>query len=499
MNKKIIRSVLATIIIAGSTYFTAFATMASGSVVIGNQAASLDYANDPTHAAEITKDIVSGGAIYVKDFEGNWIDNITGKTVNASIIPAVVYKSDGKSINYDAQDKDQVANQVSTLAVGSVSAINQTENIGNSYTLPENVIATLADNSTKRLSVIWDKQADTKVAGNFTYIGTLTMASGIINPNNVTITAKLTVLENTTATSGLTAKQIINSYGNAVVYVEVSDKNHNVTASGSGFIVKSTGVVVTNFHVIKGASYASVTVQNGSEYDVKSVLNYNVKQDIAVLKLSNATNLSTVNLGDSDKVQVGDNVAAIGSPQGYANTLSTGIISGINRKNDRGDDIQTTASITYGSSGGALFDAQGNVIGITYSGFDSAGEIGFVIPINEVKPFLATTNEKTLQQINSILTIPVEFLPQLSDVPQPVGINYDDYVVNSDESYVEYFYTMSDTDFTTYDKLLIADGWVKSKTGFDEDNKVISYYSKGDNTISIGWIGADRTILGAIH
>ena len=125
-------------------------------------------------------------------------------------------------------------------------------------------------------------------------------------------------------------------------------------------------------------------------------MSYNEKQDIAILQLANATNLSTVSLGNSDKVEVGDAVCAIGSPEGYDNTLSTGIISGINRVNDRGNDIQTTASITSGSSGGALFDMLGNVEGITYSGFDSAGDIGFVIPINEVKPFLATSNEKTL-------------------------------------------------------------------------------------------------------
>ncbi|MBU3202387.1 S1C family serine protease [Clostridium estertheticum] len=415
MNKKIIRSLFATIIIAGSTYITTFGAMASGTVVIGNQAISLDYANDVANFTEISNDIVSGGLIYVKNFEGKWIDNITGKTVNASVIPAVAYKGNNKVVNYDAQDK----------------SIDDT----------------------------------TQVA----------------------------------VTGELTAKQIINKYGNAVVYVEVSDKNHNSIASGSGFIVKSTGVIVTNFHVIKGSSYASVTLQNGTKYDVKSVLNYNEKQDIAVLQLSNATNLSTVTLGVSDNVEVGDNVAAIGSPQGYTNTLSTGIVSGINRKNERGNDIQTTASITYGSSGGPLFDMLGNVIGITYSGFDSAGDIGFVIPINEVKPFLATSNEKTLLQINSTTSNMANFLPLLADVPQPTGLKYDNYVVSSDEDYVEYFYSISNPEYTDYVKTLNSYGWKEYKTVYDDDNNPISYFMKGDNTIGIGWIGANRTILGAIH
>jgi len=192
---------------------------------------------------------------------------------------------------------------------------------------------------------------------------------------------------------------------------------------------------------------------------------------------------------------MGQAVCAIGSPEGYANTLSTGIISGINRESDRGEDIQTTASITYGSSGGALFDMQGNVVGITYSGFDS----GFVIPVNEVKPFLATSNEKTLAQINSETSSTSEFLSLLTDVPRPVGIDYDTYVTNSDEDYVEYFYEMTDSEFTAYNRLLKSYGWKEFKTVSDDENNPSSYYSKGDNTIGIGWIGKDRTILGAIH
>lgn len=416
MNKKIIRTVLATIIIAGSTYFTTFASMANGSVVIGSQAVSLEYVNDPANFTEINSDIVSGGAIYVKDFEGNWVDNITGKAVDTNIIPAVAYKSAGGSINYAAKDTD-------------------------------------IDSTTPEVPL----------------------------------------------TSELTAKQIINKYGNAVVYVEVSDKNHNVTASGSGVIVKSTGVVVTNFHVIKGSSYASVTLQSGLKYQVKSVLNYNEKQDVAVLQLTNATNLSIVNLGDSSKVEVGDIATAIGSPEGYTNTLSTGIISGINRMDVRGKDIQTTASITYGSSGGALFDIYGNIIGITYSGYDTAGDLGFVIPINEVKPFLATSNEKTLLQINNIQSTAVAFFPLLTDVPEPTGLEYNNYVISGEGDCVVYFYKMTDAQYTTYNKLLVSYGWKVYKTGYDDNKNLISYYSKGDNTIGIGWLGADRTILGYIH
>jgi len=121
MNKKITSSVLAAVMIAGTTSFSAFAAMASGTVVIGNKAFDLAYANDPTNLAEITSAIVAGGAVYIKDFQGNWIDNTTGLAVNAYLIPAVVYKNAAGAVtNFDANDTDAVT----TTSVVSVSAIN---------------------------------------------------------------------------------------------------------------------------------------------------------------------------------------------------------------------------------------------------------------------------------------------------------------------------------------------------------------------------------------
>ena len=119
MNKKITSSALAALMIAGSTSFSALASMSNGTVVIGNKAFDLAYANDPSNAEEITSAIVAGGAVYVKDFEGNWIDNTTGLSVNASLIPAVVYKNATGETNFNAGDKDAA----STLEVKSVSAV----------------------------------------------------------------------------------------------------------------------------------------------------------------------------------------------------------------------------------------------------------------------------------------------------------------------------------------------------------------------------------------
>ncbi|MBX4262754.1 hypothetical protein KTC96_20450 [Clostridium estertheticum] len=121
MNKKITSSVLVALMIAGSTYFSAFAAMPTGTVVIGTKAFDLTYANNSANASDITAAIADGGSVYVKDFNGEWIDNLTGLKVDAGLIPAVTYKdTTGVITPYNASDMGVS----STVAVTSVSATN---------------------------------------------------------------------------------------------------------------------------------------------------------------------------------------------------------------------------------------------------------------------------------------------------------------------------------------------------------------------------------------
>jgi hypothetical protein len=120
MNKKITSSALAALMIAGTTSFSAFAAMANGTVVIGNKAYDLEYANNDKNLEEITNEILAGGTIYVKGFDGNWIDNVSGSTVEASVIPAVTYKSaTGVVTSFGAKDTDAV---VEGLTVNVIAA-----------------------------------------------------------------------------------------------------------------------------------------------------------------------------------------------------------------------------------------------------------------------------------------------------------------------------------------------------------------------------------------
>ncbi len=163
-------------------------------------------------------------------------------------------------------------------------------------------------------------------------------------------------------------------------------------SAGSGFIITADGYIVTNYHVIDSANDVKVTLYSGAEYDAK-IIGGDSDYDIAVLKID-ATGLKPVTVGDSSKLQIGDDIAAIGNPLGELTfSMSEGIVSCVDRAiNVDGTPfnmIQVTAAINPGNSGGPLFNTYGEVVGIVsakYSGYaNTAAEgLGFAIPINDV-------------------------------------------------------------------------------------------------------------------
>jgi serine protease Do len=160
--------------------------------------------------------------------------------------------------------------------------------------------------------------------------------------------------------------------------------------TGSGFVIRSDGIVLTNNHVVERAKEITVAISDGRELPAK-VLGRDPKTDLAVLKVDSKQPLPTVALGDSDALAVGDWVVAIGNPFGLNNTVTAGIVSAKDRTIGQGPYdhfIQTDASINPGNSGGPLFDEHGNVVGINTAIFSQGGGnigIGFAIPINLAK------------------------------------------------------------------------------------------------------------------
>src|SRR6266496_1735915 len=159
---------------------------------------------------------------------------------------------------------------------------------------------------------------------------------------------------------------------------------------GSGFIIDGNGTILTNYHVVDGAQKIAVTLSDGKNYDAK-VIGKDQKSDIAVIKIDAGQDLPAVTLGDSDRLEVGEWVMAIGNPFGLDHTVTSGIVSAKGRQIGAGpydNFIQTDASINPGNSGGPLLNMRGEVVGINTAIFSQSGGsigIGFAIPINMVK------------------------------------------------------------------------------------------------------------------
>lgn len=161
-------------------------------------------------------------------------------------------------------------------------------------------------------------------------------------------------------------------------------------ASGSGVIIREDGTMVTNFHVISGASRVTVTLADGSTKKAE-VIGYDQESDLAVLDIE-GKGYPTVAIGDSDALRVGQLAVAIGNPLGqtFSQTVTDGIISGINREIQMGNQtynlLQTNCAINSGNSGGALVDGQGKLVGINSVKVQAEGVegLGFAIPVNNV-------------------------------------------------------------------------------------------------------------------
>jgi serine protease Do len=173
--------------------------------------------------------------------------------------------------------------------------------------------------------------------------------------------------------------------------VNISTTNEGTSHSlGSGFLVSPDGLVVTNNHVVERAQRISARLFDGRELEA-AVLGRDPSTDLALLKLEGAKGLPTVALGDSDQLEVGDWVVAIGNPFGLHASVTHGIISARERVIGVGpfdDFLQTNADINPGNSGGPLFDMHGAVVGVTTAVSSQGQGIGFAVPINLVKELL---------------------------------------------------------------------------------------------------------------
>jgi len=230
-----------------------------------------------------------------------------------------------------------------------------------------------------------------------------------------------------TNTSDLSVAQIAKKVGPAVVGVSVkigssSRFSRNTSEGmGSGIIINADGYILTNYHVISDAQQVSVILSTGKEVPAK-VVNYDAESDVAIVRVTEKIQMPAVaELGDSDKLEVGELAVAIGNPLGrdFLGSVTSGIISAVNRALDGENGlkyIQTDAAINQGNSGGALVNSKGQVIGINTAKIGATGVegLGFAIPINHVKPEMETL-------VKPILKIGIAGKNVTDNASKPIG------------------------------------------------------------------------------
>jgi serine protease Do len=200
-----------------------------------------------------------------------------------------------------------------------------------------------------------------------------------------------------------------------------------VHGEGSGFIIRPDGVIMTNAHVVNGASEVTVRLTDRREFTAK-VIGVDTKSDIAVIKI-NANDLPVVKLGDSHALKVGEWVLAIGAPFGFENSATAGIVSAKGRTLDSGyvPFIQTDVPINPGNSGGPLFNMQGEVVGINSQIYSRSGGymgVSFSIPIDvalQVANQLQTTGHVTRGKLGVVIQNVTQGLADSFGLPQPEG------------------------------------------------------------------------------
>ncbi|MCZ4319176.1 trypsin-like peptidase domain-containing protein [Aequorivita viscosa] len=177
--------------------------------------------------------------------------------------------------------------------------------------------------------------------------------------------------------TNLTLKELFKNYKSAVFMIITSDGQE--FKQGTGFFISSNGIGISNYHVFKGTNKGleSIKLESGEQFKISEVITANEEHDYIIFKVDRE-NLNYFNIS-LNKLEIGEEVFAIGNPKGLEHTLSQGIISGYRGEND--EFIQTTTEITHGSSGGPLLNMNGEVIGITTSGLGEAN-LNFAIDIH---------------------------------------------------------------------------------------------------------------------
>lgn len=253
----------------------------------------------------------------------------------------------------------------------------------------------------------------------------------------------------------------------SVVKIICYDHEGNESATGSGFIAFDNQTVITNYHVMEEAYTCKVSTDEDKTYEVESILAYSKEQDIAIIKLTESTGLKVLELGSSDKIKKGETVTAIGSPLGIKNTVSQGVLSG-RLMEDNMDVLQFTAAISSGSSGGALFDERGKVIGVTYASYIDGQNLNLAIPIEIVRDLMKSKTSNAAKKVSKIYIEAHPYVQYLNKFSSAIDVTFEE---------------LKDSPLAYKGKLVKIDTYISSmnQKQYPEFTSVSYYFSNQEN------------------
>lgn len=216
----------------------------------------------------------------------------------------------------------------------------------------------------------------------------------------------------------LSPGDISTKYSDAVVVLENYNDQGQKASQGSGFICSPDGTVLTNYHVIRGASRMTARMHDQSIHEVEYVGGFDMQHDVAALKIE-GTELPSVRVGTSFAVKTGDHVVALGAPLGLESTLSDGIISAI-RESGTFRIFQTSAPISHGSSGGPIFDDYGNVIALAVAKMETGENLNFAVPIDSAKVLLHKDHQTSFSELLTMTTVHQSIITSTISIPPQV-------------------------------------------------------------------------------
>lgn len=211
----------------------------------------------------------------------------------------------------------------------------------------------------------------------------------------------------------------------AVFYIELMSKTGKAIGSGCGFFISCNGLAVTNYHVIKGITSAKIKTKDGQHYDVTGIYDYDEASDLALIQIS-GSGFPYLEIGDSNTAVTGGDIYALGYPLGIDLVVTPGTITNASHAEDGVNYIMIDASISHGSSGGALVDSNGKVIGVTSVYYSGGQNLNLAVPINLLKDLSSTETLRTLPELFTRNITYYGIYPTIPDFGAFSGISVDD-------------------------------------------------------------------------